>query len=288
LLSEVSTKPESIELSLPKPIGSWEFNDSLNDSVGVAHAEAHRQAELVNDALVLGNKGYAVTVPLQQTVKAKTLEAWVQLDTLDQRGGGVMTIQTIKGDVFDSIVFAEKSPNQWLAGSNNFQRTESFNGPEEAEASNRPIHVAIVYHEDGEIVGYRDGEIYGKPYQSKGPYEFKKGETVVSFGVRHLPPSDKRMLSGRILRAQLYDKALSSEEIKASASGTSTTISDSQILAALSDTQRAKLEADRVELAGLEKELVALLSKTEEEGEHAKWTDFARAVFTFKEFLFVK
>lgn len=69
------------------------------------------------------------------------------------------------------------------------------------------MHVAIAYHDDGQIVGYRDGQPYGKPYKSNGPIEFKAGQTVISFGVRHLPAGGNRMLAGKILRAQLYDRA---------------------------------------------------------------------------------
>ena len=37
--------------------------------------------------------------------------------------GGAISIETLDGSVFDSIVFAERESNQWMAGSNNFVRT---------------------------------------------------------------------------------------------------------------------------------------------------------------------
>jgi len=128
-----------------------------------------------------------------------------------------MTVQTPNGAVFDSIVFAEKQPQRWLAGSNHFRRTQSFGGPGEEAAVREPVHVAIVYHTDGRITGYRNGEPYGKTYRSSGPVEFKAGQAVVSFGVRHLPAVGNRLFSGRILKAQLYDRALSAEEVAATA-----------------------------------------------------------------------
>ena len=65
------------------------------------------------------------------------------LDNLTQRGGGVITVQEKDGGLFDSIVFGERDPGQWMAGSNGFVRTQSFNGtPEKAVEL---THVAIAY-----------------------------------------------------------------------------------------------------------------------------------------------
>jgi hypothetical protein len=79
------------------------------------------------------------------------------------------------------------------------------------------MHVAVVYYSDGTIAGYRDGQPYGQPYQSSDPVTFRAGESVVAFGVRHLPASEGRMLAGSIERAQLYDRALTPDEVAASA-----------------------------------------------------------------------
>ncbi len=288
LLDDSTTKSSTAGLDSFRPIARWEFDDSSQDVLGSAHAEVHAGAQIAEGALILNTKGYAVTKPLQQTLTEKTIEAWVQLDTLDQRGGGVMTIQSTDGATFDAIVFAEKSPNQWLAGSNRFSRTQTFNGPSETEAAKRAVHFAIAYHADGRVAGYRDGAPYGEAYQSDGPYEFKSGETVVSFGVRHLPAHPNRMLGGRILRAQLYDRALTSEEIQASSASKSSFVSETQIVAALSQPERKLLDTYRVELAGLEAQLNELRPTVESSDEFSVWTDLARAIFTFKEFLFVK
>ncbi len=48
-------------------------------------------------------------------VSGRTLEAWVQVDGLDQRGGGVISIQSADGARFDSIVFAEQMPRRRMA-----------------------------------------------------------------------------------------------------------------------------------------------------------------------------
>src|SRR5690606_18938130 len=123
------------------------------------------KARVENGALVLDGASMAQSSALPKTLTAKTLEAWVQLDSLDARGGGVLTVQGRDGVVFDSIVFGEKQPRHWVAGSDHFSRSETFDGPAESEADRRVVHVAVVYEADGTVRGYRDGEPYGRSYR---------------------------------------------------------------------------------------------------------------------------
>ncbi|MEI6235260.1 MAG: DUF1553 domain-containing protein [Planctomycetota bacterium] len=286
---DLAGKPKATaDQNLPKPFAHWDFKSDLKDVIGSAHGSAKNGARSENGALVVKNKAHVVTTPLSKTITEKTLEAWVQLDTLDQRGGGVMTIETPTGAVFDSIVFAEKDPHQWLAGSNNFKRTQSFAGPTEKDASSRPIHLAIAYHADGQIAMYRDGSPYGTAYKSDGPVEFKAGEAVVGFGNRHLPGGANSFLSGRILRANLYDRALSADEIRATSGSTAAYVSDAQILAALSETDRKHVAELKAQISALESEMSKLGPLPDGMSDKAVWTDVARAMFTFKEFIYIK
>jgi hypothetical protein len=288
LLAEAKAISAAGEQAVPRPIGRWEFEEGLQDAVGTAQGESLGGARIEGGALVVDQQACVVTAPLEWTIKERTLEAWVQLDNLDQRGGGVMTIQSLDGGVFDSIVFAEQNSRQWLAGSNFFQRTQPFDGAAEADAASRPVHIAIAYHADGLVAGYRDGRPYGKAYKASGPIEFKAGESVVSFGVRHLPVGGNKMLSGRILRAQLYDRALSAEEISATSQSAAYFVSDSQIRAALAENDRAQLDAERQRIANLEATIAAFGPVSESVDDKTLWADLARAMFTFKEFIFVK
>ncbi len=271
----------------PEPIASWEFDDDLEDATGSLHATATNGAKLDDGALIVRSGGYVVTEPLTQPLTAKTLEAWVRLDDLDQRGGGVMTVQTRNGAQFDSIVFGERDPRRWMAGSNGFSRTQRFNGPEETEAQGRIVHVAIAYHADGAIVGYREGRPYGKPYKSNGPLRFAAGETIVSFGVRHLPPTGNRMLSGVIAKARLYDRALSDSEIAASAGG-APYVSDSTVTASLTDAQRKRVRQLQQRIDQARTELKSLGRAPVTVDRAMLWTDLARAMFTFKEFIYIR
>jgi len=90
----------------------------------------HGSAKQTEQGLQLdGNGAFLQTEPLSQELREKTLEAWVKLANLDQRGGGAMSVQAIGGARFDAIVFGEQQPGHWLAGSDHFNRTKSFQGP---------------------------------------------------------------------------------------------------------------------------------------------------------------
>jgi hypothetical protein len=155
---------------LPQPIASWDFQKSLKDSVGNLHGTTHANATLAG-GLRLDGKSYVSTVSLDRDLKAKTLVCWVALDTLDQRGGGVISVQTKDGSRFDALVFGEREEGQWMAGSENFVRSQSFKGPLEKKLGS--IHMALVYAADGTITAYRSGRVYGDPYKTEGPVTFK-------------------------------------------------------------------------------------------------------------------
>ena len=188
-------------------------------------------------------------------LSAKTLEAWVLLDNLKQQGGGVLSVQTLNGVVFDAIVYGEREANRWMAGSNGFQRTKSFAGNAETTAETRLVHVAIVYRADGTIIGYRNGHPYGKAYRSSGPVTFSAGDSQVLFGLRHGSPGGNRILSGAIDRARLYDRALSHAEVAASAGVQNLTVDDADVLAEAGPELRKRYETLSRELLNLKEQL---------------------------------
>ncbi len=187
-----------------------------------------------------GRKTFVATEPLSKDLHAKTLEAWVTLDNLRQSGGGVIGVQTLDGGSFDAIVFAEREPGHWMAGSDNFSRTRNFGGPAETAADKGLVHVAIVYDADGTISAYRDGQPYGSPYRGPPPVTFIAGKSQVTFGMRHAPAGGNRMLAGAIDRAQLYDRALTPEEVAASAEVPSDYVSEAALTARLGGEERGE------------------------------------------------
>ncbi len=279
---------KSSSANLPTPIGQWEFEGDARDLIGKSHGTTLAGARIESGNLIVGGRAHLVTSPLGHSLHEKTLSAWVKLDHLDQRGGGLMTVQTPDGVVFDSIVFGERKPRQWMSGSNGFARTQGFQSPQEQEATNRFVHLAIAYHADGRVVGYRDGKPYGQGYQSNGPYDFKAGNVIVSFGVRHLPAGGNRMLAASIASAQLYDRALSADEIEATFHGQEFFLSPSRLLASLSQEDRQLVESSRLEIEKLRTRIESMGPIPSDQGGIGIWTDLARALFTFKEFIYVR
>jgi hypothetical protein len=287
LLASIDQNAEAAPTG-PKPIANWEFDGDLNDSVGSLHGSMRGTVQLQDGALVLTGQGHVETALLTRDLREKTLEAWVVLDNLGQRGGGVISVESVGGNVFDAIVFGERDPMQWLPGSDNFRRTQSLGGAIESDAKNRPVHVAISYSRDGTITGYRDGRPYGKPYQCS-PATFGAGQSVVLFGLRHSPANDSKHLRGRVLRARLYDRALTPAEVDASFHMERQWIGDAQILAAMTTSQRnqhARIGARIEELAHQLAEIED--PRQRRTGSRQAWQDLAQSLFNFKEFLYVR
>ncbi|MCA8993081.1 MAG: DUF1553 domain-containing protein [Planctomycetaceae bacterium] len=238
------------------PIARWTFENDANDDMGSLHGTLHGGATISDGQLHLNGKdAYLSTAPLASQLRAKTLEAWVRLDDLTQRGGGVLSVQTTDGGVFDAIVYGERDAGQWMAGSNGFVRWNSFKRSEEKEANKSLVHVAIVYREDGTIQGYRNGEPYGLPYKSSGLVTYEPGSSQVLLGLRHgTGPGGNRMLTGHIEQAQLYDKALTDEEIGLT-SARFNIVSKAQLLARMSEDQRSQLAKWEAEAKALSDEI---------------------------------
>ena len=271
-----------------KPIASWEFNTDLSDTMHNLNGKANGNASVKGGHLVIKPGGYVTTPPLTNALTAKTLEAWVAVSDLNQRGGGVITIQTPNGVVFDSIVFGEQAPRQWLAGSNGFERTSQFSGPEEQAANDQFVHIAIAYHADGLVVGYRNGKPYGKPYRTKTPVTYLPGKAILSFGVRHLPASSNRLFHGKIDRAALYDRALSDEEIAVSYSESGVYFTQQQIAEALSPEQRATLKQLRASTSEAQEQLDSIGPLPGKPNELQAWIDLTKTMLTLKEFIYVQ
>ncbi len=271
---------------LPKPVSAWNFKEGLQDQAGQLHGKAFGAARRENGVLVLdGQSSYVATEVIGQTLKAKTLEAWVQLDTLDQRGGAVISIQNTSGHVFDAIVIGENEIRHWMAGSESYKRTQAFDGPPEMEAVAKIVHTAVVYSEDGTITLYRNGQLYGKAYKSSGPIVFEAGKSQILFGNRHGDGSGNRCLAGKIHQARLYNYALSADEIQASADGNQNLVSEREMLNAM--TQSEKTEFDRLqnELSTNSGHLKTLYQTR---GLGSKWADLGHALFNMKEFIYIR
>jgi hypothetical protein len=270
----------------PAPFASWNFSSGLKDEIGGLDLELLGEARLEGGALKLNGKGsYARSKAFQKDIKEKTLEAWVQLDDLDQRGGGVMSLQDTSGSTFDAIVYGEQTSRKWLAGSNVFARTQNLHGEDEHTAHQEWVHIALTYQVDGTITAYRNGTQYGKPYRSDGPVTFSAGNAQLLLGNRHGSPGGNRLLRGQIAKARFYDRALSSEEIKASFNGDPHFVSQKDLLAALNEEELSKRNNWLSQINTTKAALESIQSK---QGLSHAWADLAHAIFNLKEFIYVQ
>lgn len=269
----------------PQPIAAWEFDDQ-RDSIGKLAGEVIGNARIADGALITEG-GYFKSAVLPYLLTAKTLEVWITVADLNQRGGGAMSVQTLGGEVFDALVLGEQRPAEWLAGSNFFARTKPFDGPAETVAD-RPIHFALTYASDGRVTGYRDGKPYGVSYISSGVQTFDAQQTVITFGCRHLPAGGNKLLRARWERAQLYDRALSADEVAASFQSQPRAASESEIVAALDPHQRETIATLDSQAAALRLQLQSLGEAPVDAAEVSGWTEVALALFNAKEFIFVK
>lgn len=239
----------------PRPIAAWDFDGDGRDSIGDLHLEFKDGPFVRQGRLLLEAQGYAVSPVLKRHLAEKTLEAWVQIDDVEQRGGGLLGVQSLDGEKFDTITVGERQPKRWLAGSNTFRRSKDLEGPDEA-ASKKFVQIAIAYHADGTIAAYRDGRPYGKSYPSLGLTVFPSDTAQVIVGLRHSPSQPGKLFRGAVDKARLYDRALTAEEVAISAGRDTDFVDEKELTAKLTPDERAERGELRFELDQL-KQLLA-------------------------------
>lgn len=262
----------------------WVFSGGTRDQPGGLEIRLHGDARMTTEGLAVDGAGYASTGPLGIPLAEKTLEVWVRLATLDQRGGGVMTIQDLQGNVFDSLVYAEQQPNQWLAGSNHFQRTRSFAGAAESRAG-RDVHFAITWDSDGTVAGYRNGIPYGSAYRQGPLATYAADGTQILFGMRHGQTATAgRMFAGTIIEARLYDRALTPQEALASFERRPL-LSHQAVLQQMPESDRKQLEELEQARAGLQNRFGEIAPPS---APHEVWARMAHAFFNMKELVYLR
>ena len=149
------------------------------------------------------------------TITEKTFVVWVSPQTLDQKGGSVLTLNNLHVDLFDGIVFAELSPRTWMPGSNAFSRTNRSQAdwPRENVFAGPFVQIAVTYQKN-EVTMYRNGEVYTS-YPVDHLASFSLDECGVLFGQRHYSPGCNDFFVGRIRDARIYAAALDQATIAA-------------------------------------------------------------------------
>ena len=224
----------------PVAFARWSFGDA---NATAAQGSLNGGASIADGSLLLPKAGaFFQTTPLTRDIGEKTLEAWVTLADLNQGGGAAISIESPDGQLFDAIVFGERQPRKWTAGSNGLVRTRDLDAPDETAAPGTLVHMVIVYRANNSIAIFRNGEPYGAPYTPATPLQvFPAGKAHVLLGMRH-KGGGRPWLTGGIKQAALYDRALTAEEVAASFRTLGSSIPLAEILASLTPEQRAARE----------------------------------------------
>jgi hypothetical protein len=198
----------------PAPLLRWSF-----EKEGGAPGTLHGGAVVENGRLRLDGKTASLEAPpLPRAVREKTLEAWASPANLSQRGGGVISLETKDGGVFDAVVLGEREPGRWIAGSDFFRRTRDLGAAAETAGPGELVHVAVVYSADNRIALYRNGVAYGAAYTPAGDAALRTypaADARVLIGKRHTGGGNA-FFAGEVAEARLYDRALTAAEVAAS------------------------------------------------------------------------
>ena len=266
-----SVRPADVDSGTPTPLARWTFDvDGRSDFAPlhlrfVGSAEAHsgtfHKVAGRGEALELpqGDQddpgiipNFGVSALIEHEISEKTLEVWLEVDSIPEKAQTVMEIRSLsgfRGAAVDGIRFVPGDAPRWENYSIGRFRSQDLGGSEEPLEPGKRLHVAISYLQDGTITIFRDGELYGKPYLPSASVPagrlqiYRSGDALVRFEAnQHF----------RISEARLYDKALSGDHVASSYAARIENFDSAQLRERMSESQReriATLEGERERLA---------------------------------------
>ena len=201
-------------------VGHWTFEkgSELEDLTGHFSEVDLSGAEVKNGKLHIGSGKWAMTTGYKgpDIGPDKTLVTWLYLDDLNVTKGATLAVNKSSGDTFDAIVYAERQPKRWMAGSSFFMRTQDpLPGFEEKETG-KLIQLAISYEDEGgnaKVTLYRNGDRIGG--YTMGPIvSWEAGDVEALFGPRALIGGTAYgWVVARVEDARIYNAALTKKEI---------------------------------------------------------------------------
>jgi hypothetical protein len=287
-LAPDGTDPEPGFTAPPMPIARWTFNGDLSDEIGGLDGTAVGAAELRNGRLRLDGRSYVFTAPIDRTLTEKTLEVWLELASTAPPESCVMGISQ-EDHTYNAIAYAGPLHKQWGHLSRLARQIQPLNGPEETTPPGELIHLAFVYQIDGSVVAYRNGAAYGPALQSGTTATFDSGMARVFFG-----RAGRNLLGefvGYIDQAQLFDRALSAEQVAELAAEEPAALLEQLIAVPDADARQAALdrlrgvykqelaENDLAEKQMFARRLIRLADQTDDPVERFAVLELARDVF---------
>ena len=201
-------------------IGHWTFENGveLEDLTGHFGDIDLLDADVKDGKLRIGNNEWAMTTGYKgpDIGPDKTLVTWIYLDDLSITRGATLAVNKSSGDTFDAIVYAERQPKRWMAGSSHFRRTQDADPGFEEKQTGKLIQLAISYEDDGgnaKIMIYRDGDVIGD--YTMGPIvSWEAGDVEALFGPRALIGGTAHgWVIARVEDARIYNAVLDEKEI---------------------------------------------------------------------------
>ena len=208
-------------------IGHWTFENGveLEDLTGHFGDIDLLDAEVKDGKLHIGNNEWAMTTGYKgpDIGPDKTLVTWLYLDDLNVTRGATLAVNKSSADTFDAIVYAERQPKRWMAGSSFFRRTQDADPGFEEKETGKLIQLAISYEDDGgnaKIMIYRNGDLIGD--YTMGPIvSWKAGDVEALFGPRALIGGTAHgWVVARVEDARIYNAVLDEKEINNLAANT--------------------------------------------------------------------
>ena len=201
-------------------IGHWTFEKGaeLEDLTGHFSEIDLLDADVKDGKLHIGNGEWAMTTGYKgpDIGPDKTLVTWLYLDDLNVTKGATLAVNKSSGDTFDAIVYAERQPKRWMAGSSFFRRTQDALPGFEEKETGKLMQLAISYEDEGgtaKITIYRNGDRIGG--YTMGPIvSWEAGDVEALFGPRALIGGTAYgWVVARVEDARIYNAVLSKKEI---------------------------------------------------------------------------
>ena len=201
-------------------IGHWTFEKGaeLEDLTGHFSEIDLLGADVKDGKLHIGSNKWAMTTGYKgpDIGPDKTLVTWIYLDDLNVTRGATLAVNKSSADTFDAIVYAERQPKRWMAGSSFFKRTQDAIPGFEEKETGKLIQLAISYEDEGgnaKISIYRNGDRIGG--YTMGPIEsWEAGDVEALFGPRALIGGTAYgWVVARVEDARIYNAVLSKNEI---------------------------------------------------------------------------
>jgi hypothetical protein len=157
------------------------------------------------------------------TIGDKTLVSWVRIDNPAVLSGSPISVYKPEAsgqDVFDAVDYGEINPDQWMAGSDFFHRTQPF-VPGAVDSGGVTSQVAISYQDQGNgterITGCLNGNLLGS-YTTGNIARFAALEQPQAlFGPRHrvdvLGGAPVGSIDAHVMESRIYGGAMTCQEV---------------------------------------------------------------------------